>query len=255
MFQTEAWNEFKRSWIGDTGAAGIALPSYNAHPLISVTSAMSNAIIAVIDMKAMRYTYLSPDFGEYLGRTTEEFSNGGVEFAFSIIHPDDCDGVLAFSRLINGYFQCLPDEKKQHYSSFWDFRLQAADGTYVKMIQRDRVLRYDNEGRIEEFLLFASRIDAFISCSDQHLRMTDGDENLFYKFDHAAKQIIKLSPLSKRELEIARLIAQSMSLKEIAQHLNISFNTVKVHSANMMSRVGVNDSIELINLLRVWSFI
>ena len=47
------------------------------------------------------------------------------------------------------------------------------------------------------------------------------------------------TPLSERELEILRLVAQGKSNKEIASELFISVNTVKVHLAKIFQRLGV----------------
>ena len=46
------------------------------------------------------------------------------------------------------------------------------------------------------------------------------------------------TPLSERELEILRLVAQGKSNKEIASELFISINTVKVHLAKIFQRIG-----------------
>jgi DNA-binding CsgD family transcriptional regulator len=47
------------------------------------------------------------------------------------------------------------------------------------------------------------------------------------------------APLSERELEILRLVAQGKSNKEIASELFISVNTVKVHLAKIFQKIGV----------------
>ncbi|NTW04194.1 MAG: LuxR family transcriptional regulator [Oscillochloris sp.] len=46
-------------------------------------------------------------------------------------------------------------------------------------------------------------------------------------------------PISDRELEILRLVATGASNQQIAQQLNISINTVKVHMRNIFSKIGV----------------
>jgi DNA-binding CsgD family transcriptional regulator len=51
--------------------------------------------------------------------------------------------------------------------------------------------------------------------------------------------------LTKRELEIARLIAQEMTSREIAAKLFISERTVEAHVTNMLNKLGLNSRIEL----------
>lgn len=48
-----------------------------------------------------------------------------------------------------------------------------------------------------------------------------------------------LEPLSERELEVLGLIAQGLSNREIAQRLVLSVGTVKVHTRNIYSKLGV----------------
>jgi LuxR family maltose regulon positive regulatory protein len=54
----------------------------------------------------------------------------------------------------------------------------------------------------------------------------------------AAEQLIE--PLSQRELEILRLIAEGCSNQEIAVRLVITLHTVKKHSSNIFTKLGVN---------------
>jgi LuxR family maltose regulon positive regulatory protein len=49
-----------------------------------------------------------------------------------------------------------------------------------------------------------------------------------------------VEPLSARELEVLGLIAEGHSNQEIAARLCLSLNTVKVHSSNIYSKLGVN---------------
>ena len=52
--------------------------------------------------------------------------------------------------------------------------------------------------------------------------------------------------LSARELEILRLIVSGKSNKEIALDLDLSANTVAVHRANIMERLGIHNTAELV---------
>jgi len=53
------------------------------------------------------------------------------------------------------------------------------------------------------------------------------------------------TPLTKRELEVARLIADERSSREIATRLFISERTVETHVTNMLNKLGLNSRIQL----------
>jgi len=49
-----------------------------------------------------------------------------------------------------------------------------------------------------------------------------------------------VEPLSKRELQVLRLIAEGLSNQEIAARLVLSLNTVKGHTRKIYGKLGVN---------------
>ena len=53
-------------------------------------------------------------------------------------------------------------------------------------------------------------------------------------------------PLTARELEILRLVAEGMRNQEIADHLVISLATVKRHIANTYGKLGVDHRTEAV---------
>src|SRR5258706_8194481 len=56
--------------------------------------------------------------------------------------------------------------------------------------------------------------------------------------------------LTQRELEIVRLIADGLSNAEIAQKLYLSLATVKVHTRNIFSKLGVNSRTQAVAAAR-----
>lgn len=60
------------------------------------------------------------------------------------------------------------------------------------------------------------------------------------------KQREELIKLTKREIEIIKLIAEGLTSQQMADKLFISPRTVETHRANLMKKVGVRNAIELV---------
>jgi len=52
--------------------------------------------------------------------------------------------------------------------------------------------------------------------------------------------------LSPRERETLKLLAEGLSVKEIAYRLKLSVKTVEVHKYNLMKKIDVHDRTELV---------
>lgn len=59
-----------------------------------------------------------------------------------------------------------------------------------------------------------------------------------------------LAPLSPAQKEVARLLKDGLSNKEIAEHQNVSINTVKTQARNIYTKLGVTNKITFIMLFR-----
>ncbi len=59
-----------------------------------------------------------------------------------------------------------------------------------------------------------------------------------------------VEPLSERELEVLRLIAEGLTNQEIANGLYLSLNMVKVHTRNIYGNLGVNNRMQAVERAR-----
>jgi DNA-binding NarL/FixJ family response regulator len=55
--------------------------------------------------------------------------------------------------------------------------------------------------------------------------------------------------ISERELEVVKLIAQGLNSEDIAKRLFLSEHTVKTHRKNILEKLNLNNTIELINFV------
>jgi len=62
----------------------------------------------------------------------------------------------------------------------------------------------------------------------------------------ATTSVNAVQTLSARELEVARLVAEGYSSKEIADRLDLSVRTVEKHRANIMDKINVKEVASLV---------
>jgi non-specific serine/threonine protein kinase len=72
---------------------------------------------------------------------------------------------------------------------------------------------------------------------DAALRLALGESD---QVEVAPSDIAEGAPLGKRELEVARLVADGLSNKQIAARLFISDRTVATHVGNILNKLGLN---------------
>ena len=90
--------------------------------------------------------------------------------------------------------------------------------------------------------------------SDLLAAITIGMSNYEKKNLNAGESVVTLSllnktstsPLSKKEYEIIMLASKGFTNNQIAEHLFLSINTIKWHSQNIYSKLGVKNRTELV---------
>jgi len=69
--------------------------------------------------------------------------------------------------------------------------------------------------------------------------------NSFFKKEEK-KDVVLNSNLTERELEVLKFIIKGLTNNDIAQELYISVRTVEVHKANIMKKLSINNTAELV---------
>jgi DNA-binding NarL/FixJ family response regulator len=57
--------------------------------------------------------------------------------------------------------------------------------------------------------------------------------------------------LTRRQQQLVPLLAQGLTNKEIAAHLNLSEQTVKNHVHRMLQKVGADDRLSVVEMVKV----
>jgi DNA-binding NarL/FixJ family response regulator len=76
-------------------------------------------------------------------------------------------------------------------------------------------------------------------------RVVDNSARILERQAAVAHQEEWSGPLSEREVQVARLVAEARSNKEIANQLSISERTVKAHLTSIFEKLGLRDRLQL----------
>ena len=118
-----------------------------------------------------------------------------------------------------------------------------SDHKFVRLIEQYQILELDARGQI--WLMFSvvdtspnQESDGSVKC--QILNFRTGH---FIPIEAEPKPQLELT---KRELEILKLVKQGYLSKEISDKLSISVHTVNTHRYRFLEKLGANNSIEAV---------
>ena len=77
-----------------------------------------------------------------------------------------------------------------------------------------------------------------------------GSEIVDHLTHRQGERTLLIEPLTRRELEVLRLIEAGLTNREIATKLVIATGTVKIHAHNIFGKLGVNRRTQAVNLAR-----
>jgi ATP/maltotriose-dependent transcriptional regulator MalT len=131
----------------------------------------------------------------------------------------------------------------EHTSSQFDwdhsvYALVDADSPAAERLRQIVAIQHQDEATVgegcsrddAEELIVAARLD----------RLADAPE-----------RVPSVAPLSRRERDVLRLLAQGQSNQDIAQTLTVAVSTVKMHIKHIYRKLGVNNRVQAI--ARAWS--
>lgn len=106
---------------------------------------------------------------------------------------------------------------------------------------RGYVLKSAIDTELTQAILAVARGEAYLTSSASRVLIENVREGSLHEAGPDRYELLTL-----REKEVLQLIAQGKSNKEIASLLDISVNTVSVHRAHLMERLGLHRTAELV---------
>ena len=116
---------------------------------------------------------------------------------------------------------------------------------YIHKLTRHNIQGYVlKNATLEELLSALDTVHNGSSYFSKDINIGDRDEDFRNTITIEDKQIDEI--LSRRELEVLKLICREYSNAEIADKLFLSVSTVETHRKNLIAKLGVNNTVGLV---------
>jgi DNA-binding CsgD family transcriptional regulator len=213
----------------------------NRRGALQTLSEISNSGINVFDISKRQIVFYSSNFGRLLGYSPLDYEKTGQLFFVEKFHPEDLAKLTALSVTMFKLFNAFSREEKLSHKMISEYRMLNSDKNYVRLIEQYQMIELDNTGQM---WLMMGVVD--ISPNQEEY---SGIKCQLLNFKTGQFVPVEPAPavqvdLTKREIEILKLVKAGLLSKEISNRLSISLHTVNTHRQRFLAKLGANNSVE-----------
>lgn len=213
----------------------------------------SSTFFCITNTQELTFEYISKNMTACLGLDRNELKTQGMKNFWSRMHPEDIDHWLkALNELMIFTLEEIDIEDRRRMSYTWNYRLKNQEGKYVNIIQNTTPLEFDSEEKpiigLAHYTVVDSKIKLPVTATAKFLNKNNEYETKY--FNNFSQKLLNYG-ISNRERDIVRLLVLNYSSKDIAEKLNISPNTVDTHRRNILKKLNISSTGELIGMLKM----
>lgn len=213
----------------------------------------SSTFFCITNTQTLEFEYVSKNFKACIGLDSELLEQQGMRYFWSRIHPEDLEKWLtALNQLMEFTLGNINEEDRNKANYTWNYRFKNADDAYVNIVQNTTPLAFDSLGKpiigLAHYTVLHPDLKMDISASAKILNDKDEYETVY--FNNFSQKLLS-GGISNRERDVIRLLVLNYSSKEISEKLNISPHTVDTHRRNILKKLNISSTGELIGMLKI----
>jgi DNA-binding CsgD family transcriptional regulator len=213
----------------------------------------NSTFFCITNTQDLSFEYISKNMFACLGIKENELKEKGMRYFWSRIHPEDLEQWLtALNELMDFTLKEIPAEERKNMSYTWNYRFKDGKDEYVNIIQNTTPLAFDGAGKpiigLAHYTVIDSKIKMQVTGSAKLLNTNNEYETLY--FNNFSQKLLS-DGITNRERDIVRLLILNYSSKAIGKKLNISSNTVDTHRRNILKKLNISTTGELVGMLKM----
>lgn len=213
----------------------------------------SSTFFCITNTQNLTFEYISKNMTACLGLDKEVLISQGMRYFWGRMHPDDLELWLqALNELMTFTLSEIKLEDRSKMSYTWNYRFKNSKDEYVNIVQNTTPLEFDENGKpiigLAHYTVLHPDVKMQVCESAKLLNASNEYETVY--FNNYSQKLLT-GGISKRERDIIRLLVLDHSSKVIAEKLNISSNTVDTHRRNILKKLNISSTGELVGMLKM----
>ena len=213
----------------------------------------SSTFFCITNTQSLTFEYISKNMSACLGLDKKTLESKGMRYFWSRMHPNDLEEWLqALNELMSFTLKNTNIDDRRRMSYTWNYRLKNSKDDYVNIVQNTTPLGFDSDDKpiigLAHYTVLSPEIKLQVCATAKLLNEKDEYETIY--FNNFSQKLLS-EGISNRERDIVRLLVLNYSSKQIGDKLNISPNTVDTHRRNILKKLNISSTGELIGMLKM----
>lgn len=213
----------------------------------------SSTFFCITNTQTLTFEYISKNMSACLGLDKKDLERQGMRFFWGRMHPNDMEEWLkALNELMDFTLNNTKIDDRKRMTYTWNYRLKNSKGNYVNIVQNTTPLGFDSDFKpiigLAHYTVLSPEIKLQVCASAKLLNEKNEYETIY--FNNFSQKLLSQG-LSNRERDIVRLLVLSYTSKQIGDKLNISSNTVDTHRRNILKKLNISSTGELVGMLKM----
>lgn len=213
----------------------------------------SSTFFCITNTQTLSFEYISKNMSACLGLDPVELKKRGMRYFWSRMHPDEIEFWLkALDELMNFTLNEISVDQRSSMTYSWNYRFKNGSDDYVNIVQNTTPLEFDFDNKpiigLAHYTVLHPDIKMQVCASAKLLNSNNEYETKY--FNNFSQKLLSDS-ISNRERDVIRLLVLNYSSKEIGAKLGISPNTVDTHRRNILKKLNISSTGELIGMLKL----
>lgn len=236
----DGYKKFKEDFLSSGQVAPLSEHAENERLLKEKIESLfltSNQFVYISGLSEFSMLLLTRNTTHLLGYQKEELTTDKL---YELTHPDDKE-ILFKSILWCMDIYAAKKEKFELEKSVFsvDYRLKHKEGYYLRFLRNTSILEMASDQKMVYLL------NIFTDISDQK-KAGIPEARIRFKDDEVLRFSWGKSLFTIREMDVLKEMVNGFSGKEIAEKLCIGESTVVTHRKNMLKKVDLKKSVELV---------